>query len=64
MILRYFYGIFYGFIFNKFCLYNLGFAVAVEDATEDEMDAGDPEATATTDEETESKVNINSNCVS
>ena len=30
--------------------------MAVEDATDDEMDAGDPEATATTDEDTESKV--------
>lgn len=34
----------------------LGFAVAVEDATEDELNEGDPEATATTDEDSESKV--------
>ena len=34
-----------------------GFAVAVEDAVEDEIDGSDPEATATTDEDTESKVN-------
>ena len=33
-----------------------GFAVAVEDAVEDEIDGSDPEATATTDEDTESKV--------
>ncbi len=39
--------------------FDLGFvAAAVEDATDDEIDAGDPEATATTDEDTESKVRL------
>jgi len=44
------------FAFPAVILVNRGFAVAVEDAVEDEIDGSDPEATATTDEDTESKV--------
>ena len=43
-------------LFLRYIFFISGFVAAVEDATDDEIDAGDPEATATTDEDTESKV--------
>ncbi|XP_065065086.1 translocon-associated protein subunit alpha-like [Rhopilema esculentum] len=43
-------------IFPAVVLFNNGCALAQEDQTDDEIETGDPEATATTDEDTESKV--------